>query len=85
MLYCSLSAGSLEAVDRAEDSHMADESLPTRNFEKSSDMSWRQEKQKEADQNTKSQSEVPDLSKTDRFDRHNMDWCRGNTSHEVAK
>lgn len=81
----SLSVGSLEALDRIEDSHMADESLPTRDYEKSSDLSWRQQKQKEADHDTRSQSEVPDSSKTDQFDRHDMDRRREDSSHGVTK
>ncbi|KAJ5802080.1 uncharacterized protein N7503_004530 [Penicillium pulvis] len=83
--FSSLSVGSLEALDRIEDSHMADESLPTRDYEKSLDMGWRQQKQKEPDHDTKSQSEVPDSSKTDQFDRHDMNWRREDSSHGVTR
>ena len=76
----SLSVGSLEAVDKIEDSNMTDESLPTRDVEKSSTMSWRNQKQEETDHDTKSQSEVLDSNKTDQshgqFDRHNMNCHR---------
>ncbi|KAJ5887298.1 hypothetical protein N7504_011345 [Penicillium tannophilum] len=81
----SLSAGSLEALDRIEDSPMAVESLLTRDDEKSSGRSWRQQKQKEADYDTKSQSDVPDSSQTDQFDRHGMNWRREDSSHGVTK
>ncbi|KAJ5547194.1 hypothetical protein N7494_004779 [Penicillium frequentans] len=81
----SLSAGSLEALDRIEDSHMADESLPTRDYEKSSGMSWRQQKQKETNHDTRSQSEVLESSKTDQFDRHDMNRRREDSSHGVTK
>ncbi|KAJ6103397.1 C6 transcription factor [Penicillium sp. IBT 16267x] len=74
----SRSVGSLEAVDKIEDCDMADESSPTGDV-KSSDMTWRQQRQEEADHRTKSQSGVPDSSKAnqshDQFDRHNMK-CR---------
>jgi hypothetical protein len=75
----SRSAASLEAMDIIEDSNMADESPTTRDAERSSDIGWRKQRQEEADHHTKSQSELPNSSKTDQshdqFDRHSMD-CR---------
>lgn len=77
----SRSVGSLDIVDKIEDSHMADDSPRPRDVERSSDMSWRAPRQEEGHHRTKSQSEVPDSSKADQshdqYHRHNM-----NCGHE---